>query len=111
MTYHLENEHLKIAVALKGAELKSIIDKTKQQELLWQADPAFWGKSSPVLFPIVGTLKNEKFIYNKKEYKLPRHGFARDYNFKVGQISDNRLIFSLQSSAETLKNYPFLFRL
>lgn len=109
--YHLENKNLKITVASQGAELKSIIDKTKQQELLWQANPNFWAKSSPVLFPIVGTLKKEMFIYDKKEYKLPRHGFARDYNFKGGQISDNRLIFSLQSSAETLKNYPFLFRL
>lgn len=79
-TYNLENENIKLAVASKGAELKSVFNKLTQQELLWQADPEFWAKSSPVLFPIVGSLKNGIYIYDKKEYKLPRHGFARDYN-------------------------------
>lgn len=111
MTYHLENENLKITVASQGAELNSIFNKSTQQELFWQANPAFWGKSSPVLFPIVGTLKDDTYIYNQTEYKLPRHGFARDYNFELKQISDNQLLFSLESSAETLKVYPFLFRL
>lgn len=111
MMYHIENENIKVTVDSKGAELKSIYSKKNQQELLWQANPNFWAKSSPVLFPIVGTLKNEMFTYNKEEFKLPRHGFARDYNFKEVQISDNRLIFSLKSSEETLKIYPFLFRL
>lgn len=59
MIYHLENTNLKITVDSQGAELKSVFNKLTQQELLWQANPNFWGKSSPVLFPIVGTLKNE----------------------------------------------------
>lgn len=109
--YHLENKNITIAVDSKGAELKSVFNKANQQELLWQAKSKFWGKSSPVLFPIVGTLKNGIYIYQGKEYQLPRHGFARDYNFEVQQVSDNQLFFSLKSSAETLKVYPFLFRL
>jgi len=111
MIHHLENENLKVAVISKGAELKSVFDKTTQQELLWQADPAFWRKSSPVLFPIVGTLKDDTYIYNQKKYKLSRHGFARDYNFILYKMSDTQVIFSLESSAETLKIYPFSFRL
>lgn len=111
MIYHLENEYLKIAVALKGAELKSIFNKVSQQELLWQADPEFWGKSSPVLFPIVGTLKDGKYMYQGKEYHLPRHGFARDYDFKLEEGTESKLIFSLEATAETMAVYPFLFKL
>lgn len=109
--YHLENNNIKVSVASKGAELKSIFNKSNKEELLWQADPEFWNKSSPVLFPIVGTLKNGIYIHNQKEYKLPRHGFARGYNFKVDKVSDSQLIFSLESCAETLNVYPFLFKL
>lgn len=110
-TYKLENENIKIAVASKGAELKSVFNKLAQQEFLWQGNPEYWGKSSPILFPIVGTLKDGMYIYKGKEYQLPRHGFARDYNFNVEQISDTQLIFSLEPTTETLKIYPFLFQL
>lgn len=111
MIYHLENKYLKIAVNLKGAELKTVFNKVAQQELLWQADLEFWGKSSPVLFPIVGALKDGKYMYQGKEYHLPRHGFARDYNFKLEELSGSRLIFSLEATQETLAVYPFLFKL
>lgn len=111
MTYHLENQHLKIAVALKGAELKSVVKKATQQEIVWQGNPDFWAKSSPVLFPIVGTLKNERYSYEAKEYQLPRHGFARDYHFVAKEPTDSQLIFSLEATEETLKVYPFLFKL
>lgn len=111
MIYRLQNEYLKIAVALKGAELKSVFNKQTQHELLWQGDPEFWSKSSPVLFPIVGTLKDGKYKYKEKEYQLPRHGFARDYDFKIEEINESQLFFSLEASAETLALYPFLFKL
>lgn len=111
MIYQLENDSLKIAVNSQGAELKSVVNKSTQEELLWQANPEFWGKSSPVLFPIVGTLKNNVYIYDEKEYKLPRHGFTRDYNFKLEETSDFQLIFSLESSKEIVEVYPFMFRL
>lgn len=109
--HHLENKNIKIAVDAKGAELKSVFNKVNQQELLWQGNPEFWGKSSPVLFPIVGTLKEGIYIYEGKEYQLPRHGFARDYNFKVEQATDSQLIFFLESTEEITKIYPFLFKL
>ena len=111
MTYHLQNENIIITVDSKGAELKSVFNKSNQEEILWQADPEFWGKSSPVLFPIVGTLKNGIYIYDKKEYKLPRHGFARDCNFNLEEVSESQLIFSLESSKEIVQLYPFLFKL
>lgn len=111
MTYHLENQHLKIAVALKGAELKSVVKKATQQEIVWQGNPDFWAKSSPVLFPIVGTLKNGMYGYEAKEYQLPRHGFARDYNFKLDEVSNAHLVLSLEASPDTLQLYPFVFKL
>lgn len=111
MIFHLENNHLKIAVDSKGAELKSVFNKSNHQELLWQGNHEFWGKSSPVLFPIVGSLKDGIYIYEGKEYELPRHGFARDCNFKLTQKNATQLILSLESFDESLKVYPFLFKL
>lgn len=111
MTYHLQNENIIITVDSKGAELKSVFNKSTQEELLWQAEPEFWSKSSPVLFPIVGTLKNDIYIYNQKQYKMPRHGFARDYNFNLDEVSNAHLVLSLEASPDTLQLYPFVFKL
>lgn len=93
----------------KGAELTSF--KSTNQEYIWEGNPKFWGKHSPVLFPIVGTLKNNCYNYKEKEYHLPRHGFARDMNFNLVEVSENKAVFSLSSSVETLKVYPFNFEL
>lgn len=93
----------------KGAELNSL--KKENREYIWEGNPEFWGKHSPILFPIVGTLKDNSYIYNNKQFELSRHGFARDHEFKVVASTDNRVIFSLLSSEETLKNYPFEFEL
>jgi galactose mutarotase-like enzyme len=71
----------------------------------------FWGKHSPILFPIVGTLKNNSFSYDNKEYELSRHGFARDNDFIVSEVTDTNATFSFSSSEETLKVYPFQFEL
>lgn len=76
---------------------------------MWQANPAFWAKTSPVLFPIVGQLKENTYRYNGKTYRLPRHGFARDKEFVVAQHDQDALTFSLRSNAETLAVYPFRF--
>lgn len=94
----------------KGAELVSL-KNADGKEFIWEGNPEFWGKHSPVLFPIVGTLKDNSYHYNDKQFHLPRHGFARDLDFKVVSKTDNSTVFSLQSSAETLKNYPFEFEL
>lgn len=94
----------------KGAELVSL-KNADGEEFIWEGNPEFWGKHSPVLFPIIGTLKDNSYHYNGKQFHLPRHGFARDLDFKVVSKTDNSTVFSLQSSAETLKNYPFEFEL
>jgi galactose mutarotase-like enzyme len=107
----LENQVLKVAVASKGAELQSIFNKATGIDYLWNGNPAFWAKHSPILFPIVGTLKNNTYFYKGKPYQLPRHGFARDMEFQVEKQSPGEIILLLSSSAETKKNYPFDFEL
>ena len=79
----LENNLLSVKVLEKGAELCSIVCKASGTEYLWQADPAFWNKHSPILFPIVGTLRNDTYWYKDKSYTMSRHGFARDKKFIV----------------------------
>lgn len=93
----------------KGAELNSL--KKENREYIWEGNPAFWGKHSPILFPIVGTLKDNSYTYNNQRFELSRHGFARDHEFKVIESSEDKVIFSLSSSEETLKVYPFEFKL
>ncbi len=105
----IENSDLRIAIKTQGAELDSIQHKAHQLEYLWQGDAAFWGKKSPILFPIVGTLKDNNFSYEGKKYTLPRHGFARDKTFSVEQHSADSATFLLVSDEDTLKNYPFQF--
>ena len=107
--YHLSNDSLIIGIASKGAELQSIFNNHTQLEYMWRGDPAFWGKKSPVLFPIVGGLKNNIYTYNGKPYTLNRHGFARDSEFTVAAQTNSSIEFTLASSEETLKVYPFHF--
>ncbi len=107
MTVIIENDILKATIEAKGAELSSVFHKEHQLEYMWSGDAAYWGKKSPVLFPIVGTLKDDSYIFNGKKYTLSRHGFARDYTFEVENHTEDKVSFLLTSNAETLKNYPF----
>ena len=111
MLHYLENDILKIAVDTHGAELSSIYRKDERREMLWQGDPKYWSRKSPVLFPVVGKYKNGKTTYNGKEYSLGQHGFARDSEFTLVEQSENKISFELTSSEETLEKYPFKFRL
>jgi galactose mutarotase-like enzyme len=103
----LKNEQLTVVIDTFGAEMHSI--KHDGIEYLWQADPAFWGRHAPVLFPIVGKLKNGEYHLNGETYKMGGHGFARDNAFEVVKSSEDELIYELRSSNETLTTYPFKF--
>lgn len=106
----LSNAEISIQIKSLGAELCSV-KSTANKEYIWEGNPEFWGKHSPVLFPIVGTLKNNTYFHNEKEYHLSRHGFARDMEFTLIEKTENSATFSIQSNSETLKNYPFEFEL
>lgn len=110
MTTTISNSILNASIKHAGAELFSLKDN-QNKEYIWEGNPDFWGKHSPVLFPIVGTLKNNTYTIDKKEYQLSRHGFARDMEFKLVEKTQNSAVFSLESNEETLKKYPFEFEL
>ncbi|GAO45266.1 hypothetical protein FPE01S_04_05100 [Flavihumibacter petaseus NBRC 106054] len=106
----MENEHLIVHLHPKGAELRQLKGKKTGINYLWSGDPAWWGKTSPVLFPIVGTLRDNSYTYQGKTYSLPRHGFARDKRFMVEQSSPLAANFLLQDDSETREVYPFSFQ-
>lgn len=103
----LENEILTVKVKEHGAELCSIVKG--DTEYLWQADPAFWGRHSPVLFPIVGSVWNGRYHVGDKEFVLGQHGFARDMDFEKVNGSDSEVRYRLVSSDETVARYPWQF--
>ena len=107
--YTIHNDVLKVQISDKGAELQSIFNTSTELEYLWKGDAAFWAKKSPILFPIVGTLKNNTYYYQQKAYQLNRHGFARDMLFTVEELDETSIRFILRSNAETLQVYPFSF--
>lgn len=92
-----------------GAELKSF--KADGRELMWRGDPAYWGKTSPVLFPAIGGLKGGKTMIDGIEYEMTKHGFARDNDFQCIGEAEDKVSFKLCSSHETLKMFPFSFEL
>ena len=98
MNVSLENDCLKVRINEKGAELNSVISKDTGLEYMWSGDPAFWGKTSPILFPIVGTLKKDSYSYQNNLYTLTRHGFARDSTFQIVAQQEDSVIFSLSST-------------
>ncbi len=109
MNTTISNGLLDVVISSKGAELQSIINNNTSLEYLWSGDEKFWSKKSPVLFPIVGGLKNGKYLYDDKEFVLGRHGFARDNFFEFHQQTKSSITFCLKNNEQTLKNYPFHF--
>jgi galactose mutarotase-like enzyme len=111
MIVTISNSKLSAQITTAGAELISLKSIATNLEYIWEGNPEFWGKHSPILFPIVGTLKNNSFTYNDEQFQLLRHGIARNLNFSLIHTTDNQVVFSLKSSKVTKKDYPFDFEL
>ncbi|MCS5422459.1 MULTISPECIES: aldose 1-epimerase family protein [Psychrilyobacter] len=111
MGYKITDGIAEAVIDSHGAELKSLKFLKNNEEFMWNADPEFWGRTSPVLFPIVGGLKDGKYSYHGITYEMGQHGFARDNKFEVISKEENRVVFLLESNEETLKKYPFEFKL
>lgn len=105
----LDNVKISICVKEHGAELASL--KCGGREYLWQADEKYWKRHSPVLFPIVGSVWNGEYRSGGEVYKMGQHGFARDMDFTLLSEGTDEVFFVLESSEETLKKYPYPFRL
>lgn len=111
MIHYIENNFLKVGVKEAGCELTSITSKSRNYEYLWQGNPDVWGGQSPILFPIVGRIIDDKYYFNGKEYTLPKHGFARRQNWTLLSKEEDTMSFILSETEETLKIYPFEFDL
>lgn len=106
----LKNEELSLLIATHGAELQSIKDKNGR-EYLWEGDPKYWGKHSPMLFPIVCGLWNDTYRIDGKEYKMRRHGFGQTMDYEVISKGPSHLTLALTDSEATREVYPYRFNL
>ncbi len=112
MKITLTNDVLAVVIDTHGAELQSIDNIRTGRRYLWHGDKAYWGRRSPVLFPIVGSLWDGTFMMDGKEYGLGQHGFARDMEFAVMEnVPENEAWFVLEANDETMMKYPRKFRL
>lgn len=110
MLHTIENKHLVCSIESNGAEIRSLKHKATGEEYIWQIDNSIWGSSSPVLFPVIGKVKEDKVALNAKDYAMPKHGIIRNNDqliFEQKKVS--RCAFSLISSYSTQKHYPFDF--
>ncbi|WP_394759097.1 aldose 1-epimerase family protein [Flavobacterium sp.] len=105
----IKNQNTLAKINSFGAELISLTKNNKNY--IWTINEEFWNKTSPVLFPIVGKLKNDSYTINKTEYFMPRHGFARNYDFDISNQTESSVTFSLKENQQTLVHYPFQFEL
>lgn len=108
--YVIRNENLEVVISNRGAEMKSIKDQSGV-EYLWQGDSEIWGESAPNLFPYIGRLYKESYLYQGEEYHMNIHGFLSNSILEVSQVNENEISFSLSSNENTRRVYPFKFLL
>ena len=109
MNVKLENARISAIVDYHGAELKSYCKDG--HEYMWNGDPTYWNRTSPVLFPFVGAVADGVYRHDGIEYKMGQHGFARDMEFELVEAKEDYCKFSLKSNEETKAKYPFDFEL
>ncbi len=113
--YQIENNYFIVQLNSKGAEIKRLFAKPWHRELLWvpndEMSRSVWNRSAPILFPIVGKLKDDQYQLKGKSYKMAQHGFARDWVFKCIECGASEITFLLEADQETFKLYPFCFEL
>lgn len=111
MNYEIKNSFIKAKIKSFGAELNSLQKIDEDLEYIWQGDSKYWNRHSPILFPIVGRLKNDSYTYQNQKYNMSQHGFARDKEFEVIKNEVDFIEFRLKSDEKTLEIYPFAFEL
>lgn len=107
----LQSGAIRVILSDAGAEIMQIEDILTGRNYLWYGDGAYWGRRSPVLFPFVGGLKNKTYKYAGREYAMGQHGFARDREFHMTEHDVDTIWFELKADEESMKVYPFRFRL
>ncbi len=111
MKHSISNNQLQVSVLSKGAEISSIKTPKSGKEYMWDANADIWGSHAPVLFPIIGALKNDVCTIEGEEYSMPKHGFVRhNDDIELKSRTHDRLNFQLDYSDKTLKLYPYKFQ-
>lgn len=105
----IENGSLAVRIAPKGAEMQSIV--CDGIERLWCGDPAVWGRHAPLLFPLIGRLRDGYYELDGRRIDAPTHGFCRDRVFSVERLDDATVRFATCDDEETRAVFPFAFRL
>ncbi len=105
----ISNGIITAVISTKGAELKSVVKDNC--EILWEGNPDVWAGQAPLLFPLCGGLKDDKYIFEGKEYTLQKHGFARMSEFEIESAADTAATFILRSTEETKAQFPFDYEL
>ena len=111
MQYTIQNEVFTVVIDSKGAELSSMKSKASGTEYVWQADPEIWARHAPILFPIVGRLKDKTYTVGGTEYTITQHGFGRDLEFACTAQTETSIDFTLLPIDYTRAMYPFDFAL
>lgn len=111
MNYEIKNEFIKAKIKSFGAELNSLQKCGENLEYIWQGDAKYWARHSPILFPIVGRLKEDSYFYKNQKYNMSQHGFARDKEFEIVKNEADFIEFKLCSDEKILEIYPFDFEL
>ena len=111
MIYNIENKDFSLSVKEMGAELNSFKSKKTGFEFIWEGNTDIWYGQSPILFPIIGRLLDDKYRLNGKEYTMPKHGIVRKKPFKLIDKTENTLKFIQSDDENSLKEYPYHFDL
>ena len=106
----IENDWLKVDIARNGAEVRNVKHKKTGLDYMWTGDNAYWGRVSPVLFPIVGRLKEDHYHLNGQTYKMSQHGFLRDVEFDVEKQTTTNVSFVFESAGRFMDIFPFEFK-
>ena len=105
----LQNEQLKVVINQKGAELASIQSVATGLEYMWEADPTYWGRHSSILYPIIGRVFEDEYVFEGQNFTMKQHGLARNLPFTLMSAQQEEVELVLHSNAETLRQYPFPF--
>lgn len=109
--FKIQNESYLAEISNIGAEPIRILHKASKKELLWNGNPEYWKRHSPILFPIVGKVFDNKYRVHSKEYELTQHGFARDESWEIIEHKEEKIKLRITSNEETLIKYPFNFEI
>lgn len=111
MIFTAENEYFSLGVKDSGAELTSFKSKKTGVEYIWNGNPEIWNGQSPILFPVIGRVLDDKYRLNGKEYNMPKHGIVRRKPFTLYDRTENSLTFVIRDTEESFAMYPYHFRL